>query len=86
MLELVRGDDVLGTIDVKAGHADYPWYSGVFHPSAAFDSVRHLFDDELRLLKGNTTDDPAQINLQSQMVVQLAQAYQALLWNANNAP
>ena len=33
-----------------------------------------------------TTDDPAQINLQSQMVVQLAQAYQALLWNANNAP
>ena len=59
-LELVRGEDVLGTIDVKPGDADYPWHSGVFHPSAMFESVRGLFEDELRLLRANTTDDPAQ--------------------------
>lgn len=59
-LELVRGDAVLGTIDVKPGEADYPWYSGVFHPSAAFEAVRDLFDQELQLLRANTGDDSAQ--------------------------
>jgi hypothetical protein len=59
-LELVRGNDVLGTIDVKPGDADLPWYSGVFHPSPGFESVRDLFEHELQLLRANTTDDSAQ--------------------------
>ena len=59
-LELVRGDDVLGTIDVKPGGADYPWHSGAFHPTAKYDGVRALFESELRLIRANTTDDPVQ--------------------------
>jgi hypothetical protein len=60
ILELVRGDAVLGTIDVKPGEADYPWYSGTFHPSTAFEAVRDLFEQELQLLRANTGDDSAQ--------------------------
>ena len=59
-LELVRGEDVLGTIVVKPGGADLPWYSGDFHPSARFDGVKRLFESELQLIRANTTDDPAQ--------------------------
>ena len=60
ILELVRGSVVLGTIAVKPGEGDSPWHSGAFHPSAAFEAVRGLFDHELRLLRDNTADDPAQ--------------------------
>lgn len=60
ILQLVRGDDVLGTIEVKPGGADLPWYSGAFHPSANFDDVRALFDQELQLIRANTRDDPVQ--------------------------
>jgi hypothetical protein len=59
-LELVRGDAVLGTIEVKPGEADFPWYSGAFHPTTDFEAVRGLFDHELRLLRANTTNDAAQ--------------------------
>ena len=59
-LELVRGDAVLGTIDVKPGEADFPWFSGVFHPTAEFELVRDLFEQELGLLRANTADDSAQ--------------------------
>ena len=59
-LELVRGNDVLGTIEVKPGAADFPWYSGVFHPSGKFDAVRELFEHELQLLRANTEDDAEQ--------------------------
>ncbi len=59
-LELVRGYTLLGTIDVKPKEADQPWYSGAFHPLAEFEAVRGLFELELRLLQGNTSDDPAQ--------------------------
>jgi len=59
-LELVRGNAVLGTIDVRSGKADFPWFSGVFHPAAEFEQVRDLFDHELGLLRANTTDDSAQ--------------------------
>jgi hypothetical protein len=59
-LELVRGDVVLGIIEVKPGEADYPWYSGAFQPTRAFDSVRGLFAHELELLRANTSDDSAQ--------------------------
>ena len=58
-LELVRGDVILGTIDVKPSGGD-PWYSGAFHPSAKFEDVRGLFEHELQLLRANTADDPAQ--------------------------
>jgi hypothetical protein len=57
-LQLVRGDDVLGTIEVKHGAGDFPWFSGVFRPSAKFEAVRALFEQELQLLRANTNDDP----------------------------
>ena len=59
-LELVRGNAVLGTIDGRSGEADFPWFSGVFHPAAEFEHVRDLFDHELDLLRANTADDSAQ--------------------------
>jgi len=59
-LELVRGNTVLGTIEVKRGEVDFPWYSGVFHPTAEFEPVRGLFEHELGLLRANTSDDSAQ--------------------------
>jgi hypothetical protein len=59
-LQLVRGDALLGTIDVKPGEGDSPWNSGVFHPTAEFESVRGLFEHELRVLRANTSDDSAQ--------------------------
>ena len=59
-LELVRGGDVLGTIDVKPGGADFPWSSGAFHPSPKFEAVRGLFERELALLRANTENDAAQ--------------------------
>jgi hypothetical protein len=59
-LDLVRGNAVLGTIEVKPGEADLPWYSGVFQPTAEFEAVRDLFKHELELLRANTTNDSAQ--------------------------
>lgn len=59
-LELVRGNAVLGTIEVKPGEGDFPWYSGAFHPTAEFETVRGLFEQELALLRANTADDSAQ--------------------------
>ena len=59
-LELVRGDAVLGTIDVKPGDGDLPWRSGAFHAAPAFEAVRALFEQELRMLQDNTDDDDAQ--------------------------
>jgi hypothetical protein len=59
-LELVRGNDVLGTIEVKPGESDLPWYSGAFSPSEKFEAVRGLFEHELRLLRENKNDDAAQ--------------------------
>jgi len=59
-LELVRGNDVLGTIDVKVGGADLPWHNGAFHPAPKFEEVRGLFEHELQLIRANTTDEPAQ--------------------------
>lgn len=60
ILNLVRGNVVLGTIEVRKGEADFPWYSGEFHASAEFEGVRELFERELELLQANTTDDSAQ--------------------------
>jgi hypothetical protein len=59
-LELVRGEALLGTIAVKPGEKDYPWYSGTFAPTEAFEPLRALFAEELELLQANTADDDAQ--------------------------
>lgn len=59
-LELVRGDAVIGTIDVKPGETDLPWYTGKFNEAPAFESARELFEQELVLLRANTDDDDAQ--------------------------
>lgn len=59
-LELVRGGSVLGTIEVKPGDGDFPWFSGAFEPSPDFEAVRALFAQELRLLRANTEDDANQ--------------------------
>jgi hypothetical protein len=59
-LQLVRGADLLGTIEVKHGEADPPWFSGAFAPAAKYESVRGLFERELALLRANTDDDSSQ--------------------------
>ena len=59
-LRLVRGDKFLGTVVLKPIEAGSPWRSGAFTPTPAFQSVKGLFDHELRLLRANTNDDPAQ--------------------------
>ena len=59
-LDLVRGEVLLGSIDVKPGGADFPWSSGVFHPTPEFGTVRNLFAHELALLRANEGDNSAQ--------------------------
>lgn len=58
-LNLVRGDTILGRIDVNHGESDFPWFSGAFHASPEFEDVRGLFERELRLLQANSDDDSA---------------------------
>lgn len=60
ILQLLRGDVVLGTIAVNPLDTNPPWHSGAFAPTAAFGDVRDLFEHELRLLRANESDDPAQ--------------------------
>jgi hypothetical protein len=59
-LDLVRGETLLGRIDVKPGGGDAPWSSGVFHPTTEFGPVRELFVRELAMLRANEADDSAQ--------------------------
>src|SRR6187399_1488216 len=42
-LDLVRGDVLLGSIEIKPEAADFPWQAGAFRPSSAFEEVRSLF-------------------------------------------
>jgi hypothetical protein len=58
-LSLVRGDTVLGTIEVNPGNADFPWFSGTFHATPEYETVRDLFERELQLLRANSNDDSA---------------------------
>ncbi len=37
-LELVSGNAVVETIEVKPGEGDFPWYSGAFHPDKAYEA------------------------------------------------
>ncbi len=59
-LNLVRGGQVLGAIEVKPGEKNQPWHNGDFHPAASFEAVRGLFEQELRLLRANTDNEDAQ--------------------------
>ncbi len=59
MLNLIRGDTVLGTIKVNPGDADFPWFSGTFHAAPEFEDVRDLFERELELLRANSANDSA---------------------------
>src|SRR5437016_976713 len=59
-LQLVRGDAILGTIQVKPSEDESPWHSGEFRATAEFEPVRELFEYELKLLRANTSNDSAQ--------------------------
>ena len=59
-LELVRGEVLIGTIEVKPEAADPPWHSGKFTPTKEYEDVRSLFEKELRMLRANTTNNSAQ--------------------------
>jgi hypothetical protein len=54
---LLRGDKLLGTVTHHPAHDDFPWRGGVFEPTPEFDSVRPLFDEELRLLNADRMDE-----------------------------
>ena len=59
-LQLVRGDAILGTIQVKPSEDESPWHSGEFRATEEFEPVRELFEHELKLLQANTSNDSAQ--------------------------
>ena len=48
--QLIRGDKILGTVEIVSNKCDFPWYGGTFTPDDAFAQVKPLFDEELRLL------------------------------------
>jgi hypothetical protein len=53
---LVRSDVVLGVVTHDPSQDDFPWQGGVFSPTADFDDVRPLFEEELRLLNADQMD------------------------------
>ena len=55
MPDLYRGGVPLGRLTVT--DFDQPWYIGRFDPTPAFDAVRHLFEEENRLLQEDGADD-----------------------------
>lgn len=54
---LVRGGTRLGTVTPYAEQDDFPWRGGAFDPTSEFESVRLLFDDELRLLNADQMEE-----------------------------
>lgn len=52
--QLRRGDELVGEITVEV--PDFPWLSGTFTPTPAFEEVKPLFDEELALLEA---EEPA---------------------------
>ena len=54
--QLVRGDQTVAALVVTG--MDFPWLHARLQPEAAFEEVRPLFDEELRLLD-RIDDDPA---------------------------
>lgn len=53
---LLRGDTILGYVTSDNTKFDQPWFAGTFKPSAEFETVRPLFERELRLLDTLDTD------------------------------
>jgi hypothetical protein len=47
---LYRGDTFLGTITHDPTLDDWPWSRGSFAAAEAYSSVKHLFDEERRLM------------------------------------
>ena len=54
---LRRGDDVVAELVVTGG--DFPWLHATVRPSAGFDALRTLFDDEVRLCQDADGDGSA---------------------------
>ncbi len=54
--QLVRDGQTLASLVVTGG--DFPWLHARLEPDAAFEEVRPMFDEELRLLD-HLDDDPA---------------------------
>jgi hypothetical protein len=52
---LYRGKKLLGTITHTSD--DFPWHQGVFEPEPCFDEVKHLFNQELKLLENDELTD-----------------------------
>jgi hypothetical protein len=53
-LHLKRADELLGTL--RSYSTDFPWVNCRFEPLPAFEDVRPLFDEELRLLDTGLVD------------------------------
>ena len=51
---LKRGEQLLGVLISKT--TDFPWVSCDFNPTAAFEEVQPLFDEELKLLEADLMD------------------------------
>lgn len=56
MIELYRGDCLIGRIEPKAELFDFPWHAGLFTPAPGFTEVEALFLEESRLLEAGEMD------------------------------
>jgi len=54
---LYRGDELLADLVVTGG--DFPWLVARVEPKPGFETVRHLFADELRWTDGADEDEGA---------------------------
>jgi len=54
-LQLKRGEILLGTLQVR--NLDMPWVICAFEATEAFDDVRSLFDEELKMVDKDDMDD-----------------------------
>jgi hypothetical protein len=49
--ELLRGNTVLGVVDLDLAECDFPWWGGWLKPSPSFGEVEPLFQEWERLLE-----------------------------------
>jgi len=54
---LYRGDTLLGTITHDPARDDFPWSAGLFAAADGYLSVKHLFDEERRLLSNSQYEE-----------------------------
>ena len=57
--QLFRGERRLG--DLTRIDADFPWWSGIFEPTPAFEEVRPLFDREREQLEADAIEEWGQV-------------------------